>query len=64
MSLGEGVDLCERCKSPLGQAMQPLFRLQNVTTKRTDRINSDEEERLRLGFELRTAVRFTENVGA
>jgi very-short-patch-repair endonuclease len=63
VSVGEGVDLCERCKSPLGQPMQSLFRLQNVTTKRTDRINSDEEERLRLGFELRTAVRFTENAG-
>ena len=63
VSMGEGVDLCERCKNPLGQPMQPLFRLQNVTTKRTDRINSDEEERLRLGFELRTAVRFTENAG-
>jgi ATP-dependent helicase YprA (DUF1998 family)/very-short-patch-repair endonuclease len=63
VSLGEGVDLCERCKNQLGQPMQPLFRLQNVTTKRIDRINSDEEERLRLGFELRTAVRFTENAG-
>ncbi len=43
--------------------MYSLFRLQNVTTKRTERINSDEEERLRLGFELRTAVRFTESAG-
>jgi len=60
---GDGVDLCERCKSPLGLPMQSLFRLQNVTTKRTDRINSDEEERLRQGFELRTAVRFTESAG-
>ena len=32
--------------------------LQNVATKRRDRINSDEEERLRMGYELRTAVRF------
>jgi len=63
VSIGDGVDLCERCKSPLGQPMQSLFRLQNVTTKRTDRINSDEEERLRQGFELRTAVRFTESAG-
>jgi ATP-dependent helicase YprA (DUF1998 family)/very-short-patch-repair endonuclease len=63
ISLGEGVDLCERCKNPLPAPMHSLFRLQNVTTKRTDRISSDEEERLRLGFELRTAVRFTENAG-
>ncbi len=63
ITTGDGVDLCERCKSPLGLPMQSLFRLQNVTTKRTDRINSDEEERLRQGFELRTAVRFTESAG-
>jgi len=60
---GDGVDLCERCKSPLGTPLHSLFRLQNVTTKRTDRINSDEEERLRLGFELKTGVRFTESAG-
>jgi len=35
-----------------------LFRLQNVSTKRRDRISSDEEERMRQGFELRTAFRF------
>ncbi|MGI8962567.1 MAG: helicase-related protein [Bryobacteraceae bacterium] len=63
ITTGEGVDLCERCRNPLGTPMSSLFRLQNVTTKRTDRINSDEEERLRLGFELRTAVRFTESAG-
>jgi hypothetical protein len=63
ITMGEGVDLCERCRSPLGIPMHSLFRLQNVTTKRTDRINSDEEERLRLGFELRTGVRFTESAG-
>lgn len=32
--------------------------------KRRDRINCDEEERLRLGYELRTAVRFAEREGA
>jgi very-short-patch-repair endonuclease len=63
ITTGEGVDLCERCRNPLGTPMSSLFRLQNVTTKRTDRINSDEEERLRLGFELRTAIRFTESAG-
>ena len=38
--------------------MRQLFRLQNVSTVRRDRINSDEEERQRLGYELRTGVRF------
>jgi hypothetical protein len=40
-----------------------LFRLQNVSTKRRDRISSDEEERLRQGYELRTAIRFAEHAG-
>jgi hypothetical protein len=37
--------------------------MQNVTTRRRDRISSDEEERLRLGFELRTGVRFATREG-
>jgi len=53
-----GVDLCERCGEELGQAMDDLFRLQNVSTKRRERINCDEEERFRLGYEIRTTVRF------
>ncbi len=40
--------------------MTQLFRLQNVATKRRDRINSDEEERQRQGFELQSAVRFAD----
>jgi len=57
-----GPDLCERadCKAPLGAALPQLFRLQNVATKRRDKINCDEEERLRLGYELQTGVRFAE----
>lgn len=53
-----GADQCERCGMPLRQTMSRLFRLQNVATKRRDRISSDEEERFRLGYELRTGVRF------
>ncbi len=51
-------DVCERCDEPLAPAMADLFRLQNVATVRRDRIHSDEEERQRHGYELRTAVRF------
>ena len=60
---GDGLDLCERCGSQLGLPLQHLFRLQNVATRRADKINSDEEERLRLGYEIRTGVRFAEHGG-
>ena len=57
-----GLDLCEHCGAPL-DVMHDLFRLQNVATRRRDRINSDEEERVRLGFEIRTGVRFARRDG-
>jgi ATP-dependent helicase YprA (DUF1998 family)/very-short-patch-repair endonuclease len=60
ITAGDGLDLCERCGAPLSETLYSLFRLQNVSTKRRDRISSDEEERQRQGFELRTAVRFHE----
>jgi very-short-patch-repair endonuclease len=55
---GQNIDLCESCGHNMGPALHDLFRLQNVSTKRRDRINSDEEERQRQGFDLRSAVRF------
>jgi len=54
----DGPDLCENCGAALGTQLRQLFRLHNVSTVRRDRINSDEEERQRLGYELRTGVRF------
>ncbi len=57
------VDVCERCGTKLGSSLVNLFRLQNVATKRRDKINSDEEERMRLGYELRTAMRFALHEG-
>ena len=56
----DGPDLCENCQHPLDAPMRQLFRLQNVATKRRDRINSDEEERQRKGYELQSVVRFAE----
>ena len=62
-SAGDGLDTCERCGVALPAAMRDLFRLQNVSTRRADKINSDEEERLRLGYDVRTGVRFAEHEG-
>jgi len=58
-----GPDLCESCGCGLPQPFENLFRMQNVSTRRRDRINSDEEERFRLGYELKTGVRFAQRSG-
>jgi len=55
-----GPDMCEYCHAALGHPLHALFRMQNASTKRRDRINSDEEERVRMGYDLRTGVRFSE----
>ncbi len=60
---GAGLDLCEHCNAGLVAALAPLFRLQNVSTKRREKINSDEEERRRLGYQVQTGVRFAEYEG-
>lgn len=60
---GDGLDLCERCGHEYNLVFRDLLRLQNVATRRKDRINSDEEERLRLGYEIRTGIRFAEHHG-
>lgn len=56
-------DLCEECGARLGPPVRRLFRMQNVATRRRDRINSDEEERQRQGFEIWTGVRFATRQG-
>jgi hypothetical protein len=60
---GPGPDLCERCGHAMERTLASLFRMQNVSTRRRDRITSDEEERLRKGYEVRTAVRFVRHDG-
>ena len=63
ITAGDGVDRCERCGSLLEAPLNNLFRLQNVSTRRRDSISSDEEERMRQGYELRTAIRFSDHGG-
>lgn len=58
-----GPDLCQQCGAELPPAIDRLFRLRNVVTRRVDRITSDEEERQRIGFEIRTAIRFATHEG-
>ncbi|WP_416673580.1 Zn-binding domain-containing protein [Egbenema bharatensis] len=63
MSEPDTLNNCERCNTELNGSLRSLLQLQNVTTKRRDKINSDEEERVRLGYEIRTGVRFPERGG-
>jgi ATP-dependent helicase YprA (DUF1998 family)/very-short-patch-repair endonuclease len=62
----EGVynpDRCEHCNQLLDAPLGSLMRMQNVSTRRRDRINSDEEERMRMGYDLRTVVRLARDGG-
>ncbi|MBI4585415.1 MAG: DEAD/DEAH box helicase, partial [Planctomycetes bacterium] len=63
VAAGDGPDLCERCGAGLDAPLRRLFRLENVSTRRVSRISSDEEERLRIGYEVRTGLRFSEHGG-
>jgi len=64
LTAGGGADLCDNCHEQLSTPWRDLLRLQNVSTRRREKINSDEEERLRLGYEIRTAVRFSDQGGS
>ncbi len=54
---------CERCGQEMGYSLNRLMHLRNVSTVRRRRINSDEEERLRMGYNIRTGVRFSKRQG-
>ncbi|MFB7091145.1 DEAD/DEAH box helicase [Streptomyces sp. NPDC056296] len=54
----EGRDTCAHCQAPLVEILNRLMQLTTVYAEPRRRISSDEEERLREGFELRTSYRF------
>lgn len=53
-----GPDLCVRCEAELPHPRNNLLRMHNVSTVRRERINSDEEERQRLGYQVLTGISF------
>jgi superfamily II DNA/RNA helicase/very-short-patch-repair endonuclease len=53
---GATLDRCTSCDGELDAGITNLLRLTNVKTQKRERINCDEEERLRQGYDVRTAI--------
>ena len=53
---------CVSCDARLdsGRSIHNLYRIEQVSTRRANRITSDEEERQRQGYEMVTTLRFSE----
>jgi len=53
-------DRCLACDSSLDDAheVRELYKIENVSTRRADRISANEEERLRQGYETQTTFQF------
>lgn len=58
-------DRCISCNALLGDAaaVQNLYRIENVSTRRAERITANEEERVRQGYEMQTTLQFAEQDG-
>ena len=54
----EDFDVCLLCGEQLKAPLRDLLKLQDVSAYRIDRINSDEEERLRMGYSILTGFQF------
>lgn len=59
------LDRCVNCDASLGAAMEwrNLFRMTSVATRKVENISSNEEERQRLGYEIRTGFTFAKRKG-
>jgi hypothetical protein len=59
------VDCCVACAAPLADAreIRHLYRIENVSTRRAERITANEEERVRQGYEMQTTLQFAESDG-
>ncbi len=53
-------DVCENCQEPLSPAIQSLYQIESVVTKRKDFISAQDEERRKQGFEVQTYYRFAQ----
>jgi len=55
-------DRCVSCSAPLADAVSVpnLYRIENVSTKRAERITANEEERVRQGYQMQTTIQFAE----
>lgn len=58
-------DRCVSCGASLTQAQEikSLYRIENVSTRRAERITANEEERVRQGYEMQTTLQFAEAEG-
>lgn len=55
-------DRCISCGALLADAVEVknLYRIENVSTRRAERITANEEERVRQGYEMQTTIQFSE----
>lgn len=56
-------DRCVSCEALLADAVEVknLYRIENVSTRRAERITANEEERVRQGYEMQTTIQFSEH---
>ncbi len=65
LPLQRDADRCVSCGASLAGAdeVKNLYRIENVSTRRAERITANEEERVRQGYEMQTTLQFAEADG-